>query len=146
MVTILGRVLMVGGGLCLGIPVLAAELLPDPTRPPSVAAQQAGSVRAQIGSRGLKSIRISPGHRSAVINGRTVEQGARIGNEILVEVRDSSVVLQGPQGRRVLELFPGVSLRQAAVQPQRSGLLAGASGVATAKETVETDQTKVESQ
>ncbi len=149
MVAILGRVLMLGGALCLGSPAKAAESLPDPTRPPSLAATVVQSDKAQRqagASQGLKSIRISPGQRSAVINGRTVEQGGRIGNEVLVEVRASSVLLQGPQARRVLELYPGVSLRQAAMPPQARIAPTGASGVAAVNEKQGTGQTRMESQ
>ena len=61
---------------------------------------------------GLQSIIISPQYRAAIINGETVSMGDKSGDSRLVEVRENSVVLQNAQGRRVLELFPKVSIKK----------------------------------
>lgn len=112
------RVLMAGSVLCVAMAAQAQESLPDPTQP----AREIYSPGTRTGARAsvavpeeLKSIVISPRRRAAVINGVTVELGGKIGDATLVEVHDSSVVLQGPQGKRVLELFPGVRLNKDAV-------------------------------
>ncbi len=95
----------------------AAELLPDPTRP-SIDLNSSGAggasevVPTEEVSHGLQSIIISTQYRAAIINGETVSLGGKFGDSRLVEVRESSVVLQNAQGRRVLELFPKVNIRK----------------------------------
>lgn len=105
---------LLSSALC---PLAAAEL-PDPTQPPpgiyDVSGGQGAAAAAQATSpanNGLQSIIISPERRAAIINGETVELGAKIGGAKLVEVSESGVVLQGVRGRRVLALFPGVRLK-----------------------------------
>ncbi|TXT24521.1 MAG: hypothetical protein FD134_1472 [Gallionellaceae bacterium] len=95
-----------------------AEALPDPTRPPA----EFGASPTQAGTpqeSGLQSLIISPARRAAIINGHTVELGGRLGDSKLVEVSESSVVLQGPQGRRTLALFPDVGLKKKSLEPER---------------------------
>ncbi len=94
-----------------------AESLPDPTRPSidlnSSGAGVAGeALPVETVPHGLQSIIISPQYRAAIINGETVKLGDKSGDSTLVEVRESSVVLQNAHGRRVLELFPKVSIKQ----------------------------------
>lgn len=95
----------------------AAELLPDPTRPSiDLNSSGAGSgvdvAPVEDVSHGLQSVIISSQYRAAIINGETVSLGGKSGDSRLVEVRESSVVLQNAQGRRVLELFPKVNIRK----------------------------------
>lgn len=115
----LNRFLIAGWLLCLALPAYAIgiELLSDPTRPaigifPASGAATGNTPQLPV-KEGLQSVIISSQHRAAVINGITVELGGKVGDATLVEVRESSVVLQGEQGRRVLELFPGVRLKKA---------------------------------
>ena len=97
--------------------IAAAEPLPDPTRP-SIDLNSTGAggaaevVPVEDVSHGLQSIIISSQYRAAIINGETVNLGGKSGDSRLVEVRESSVVLQNAQGRRVLELFPKVSIKK----------------------------------
>ena len=121
----LNRLLIAGGLLCCALPALAIdiELLSDPTRPaiglPSAAEAGSSAGVVQPAHKGLQSIIISPQRRAAVIDGETVELGGKIGDATLVEVRESSVVLQGSQGRHVMELFPGVRINKVeAVTPK----------------------------
>jgi MSHA biogenesis protein MshK len=100
--------------------VLALESLPDPTKPAvdipyeSEAGKRDESAVVLVPKKeGLQSIIISPRHRAAVINGEIVVLGGKIGDATLVEVNNKSVVLQGAQGKRVMELFPGVHLSKA---------------------------------
>lgn len=93
-----------------------AEVLPDPTRPAvSLGAPQSGAPaseeKAVPTDDGLRTIIISPDRRSAVINGRQVVLGGKLGNERLMAVCDASVVLQGTEGRREVPLYPGVEIR-----------------------------------
>lgn len=113
----LNRILMAAGLLSMALPVFAIELLADPTRPAIGISADAGTAHAPdpaqaVIKEGLQSVIISPKHRAAVINGAMVELGGKVGDATLVEVRESSVVLQGAQGKRVLELFPGVRLNK----------------------------------
>jgi MSHA biogenesis protein MshK len=94
-----------------------AEALPDPTRPPA----EFGTSPTQAGSpqeSGLQSLIISTARRAAIINGNTVELGGKLGDSKLVEISESSVVLQGPQGRRTLALFPEVGLKKKLLEPE----------------------------
>lgn len=98
-----------------------AEDLPDPTRPPA----EFGAPQAQDAApreSGLQSLIISPARRAAIISGRTVELGGRLGDSKLVEVSESSVVLQGPQGRRTLALFPDVGLTKKSLELERNNM------------------------
>lgn len=107
--------------LAITVPVLAsaalqAEVLPDPTMPAvGLGAPQSGApaseAKAVPSDDGLRTIIISPDRRSAVINGRQVALGGKLGNERLMAVCDASVVLQGPEGRREVPLYPGVEIR-----------------------------------
>ncbi len=90
-----------------------AENLPDPTRPPAsifVHAAGTGVARRAKPSTGLHSIIISQKRRAAIIDGKTVELGEKLGNARLVEVNTGSVVLQRGKNRQVLTLFPGVEI------------------------------------
>jgi MSHA biogenesis protein MshK len=111
------RMLLTALLLCVAQNAAAAEPLPDPTRPSidldsSGAGGAADVVPDEAVPRGLQSIIISPQYRAAIINGETVSLGGKYGDSKLVEVRENSVVLRNAQGRRVLELFPRVSIRK----------------------------------
>lgn len=106
------------------IAVIAAEL-PDPTRPPALlvgADDDAvpGQKSVVIRPSGLQSTIISESRRAAIIDGKTVELGAKHGNDWLVEVNEGSVVLQGAQKRRVLTLFPEVKMTQREVKTKNA--------------------------
>lgn len=104
---------------CL-LPAAHAETLADPTRQPAeVSAPLAQG--ANTGASALQSIIISPLRRAAMINGQMVELGAKQGDSRLVEVNETGVVLQGPQGAQVLPLYPGVSIRRKAAMASAIG-------------------------
>lgn len=110
-----------------------AETLPDPTRPAidlgAGAGGQASAVApVEAAPQGLQSIIISPQYRAAIINGETVRLGGKVGNSTLVEVRESSVVLQNAQGRRVMELFPKVDIKKNEASQQENAAQDRASG------------------
>jgi len=106
------RVALAAALLC-GLQVAGAESLPDPTRPSiDLYGNDADVVPVDAVQQGLQSIIISPHHRAAIISGETVSLGDKFGDAKLVEVRESSVVLQSAQGRRVMELFPKVSIKK----------------------------------
>ena len=99
---------------------LSASALTDPTKP----AIDLGASPAVIAyTARLSTVIISPGRRAAIIDGQTVELGAKHGDVRLIEVSESGVVLQGEQGRQVLTLFPGVNIsKKMAAQPAENVL------------------------
>jgi hypothetical protein len=117
MVASLNKFIFAFGLLFGATSVLAAESLPDPTKPAVDIPYESETGKVGVGNElpvpkkeGLQSIIISHQRRAAVINGVTVAQGEKIGDATLVEVRGNSVVLQSSQGKRVMELFPGVHI------------------------------------
>lgn len=116
----LGRSFILPFHLCL-LPfafhsALAAEVLPDPTRP-AAEAGLAGDVAKVASGPVLQSVKIAPGRRSAVISGQLLAEGERFGAARLVSISESEVVLLGAEGRQTLKLFPGVEKR-VALPPQ----------------------------
>jgi MSHA biogenesis protein MshK len=118
--------------LCATQVALAADPLPDPTRP-AIDLNDTGSggavveVAPEEASRGLQSIIISPQYRAAIINGETVQLGDKAGDSRLVEVRENSVVLENSQGRRVVELFPKVNIKKNETAQQNKAVQKNAS-------------------
>lgn len=125
MVARLIKLFIAAGLLCIGGGALASEALPDPTKPAveipyeledgKTSAIEAAPLPKKAG---LQSVILSPQHSAAVINGETIPLGGKIGDATLMEVRESSVVLQGPEGKVVMELFPGVHLNKTEVAAQ----------------------------
>ncbi len=117
--------------LCLP-QIVAAESLPDPTRPAidlgGGNGGAADTAPAEAAPRGLQTIIISPQYRGAIINGESVRLGGKVGDARLVEIGESSVVLQNAQGRRVLELFPKVNIKMNEAAQQNGGAQENASG------------------
>lgn len=105
----LAAILLLACSLCL-VPfdiALAAELLPDPTRPAIEAGPAGEPIKTQSGPV-LQAVKISPQRRSAIISGQSLALGERFGALKLVGVSEGEVVLQGPDGRQTLKFFPGV--------------------------------------
>jgi MSHA biogenesis protein MshK len=104
------------GCLLLAQTALAYELI-DPTRPAVSLevvepASGVGNNDTLDQTKGLRLIIIKKNRRAAIIDGKTLELGGKFGVAKLVEVNEGSVVLQGPQGRQVLSLFPQVKIKQ----------------------------------
>lgn len=125
----LNKLRLVATLLCLSGAAFAGEVLPDPTKPaveipyPAEAGIDNTANVVPIAKReGLQSVFISPHHRAAIINGDTVTLGGKVGDATLVEIREDSVVLQSVQGKRVMELFPGVHLNKTEVAVQENAL------------------------
>jgi len=119
MVASLNKFIIMAGLLCNGLTAFAVDLLPDPTKPAVEIRYDTDADKGDVAEtapvlkkEGLQSIMISPQYRAAVINGETIALGGKIGDATLVEVRENSVVLQGAEGKRVMELFPGVHLNK----------------------------------
>jgi MSHA biogenesis protein MshK len=101
---------------CLGISVAglaAAQSAPlaDPTRPPGAGAES-GAEAATTAAARLQSVLISPTRRVAVIDGKAVALGGRIGAATLETVTESAAVLRYADRRETLWLMPGVDKRE----------------------------------
>ena len=87
----------------------AQDALDDPTRPPAaLSAPAASGVPAAAGLPDLQSILVSQrpgGRRVAVIDGKPVRQGQRVGDAILETIRPTEVVLKRGRQRVTLKLF-----------------------------------------
>lgn len=92
-----------------------AQALGDPMRPPGTPGPSPAqaSKDSATGATRLQSVLISPGRRIAVIDGRVVQVGERVGDARLVEISESHVVLQSPAGRETLRLNPVVDKKAA---------------------------------
>jgi hypothetical protein len=91
----------------IATPALQAETLPDPMRPPAAASSSAiHSSRKAIQYYHLSSILISPGHRAAIINGKHVSVGERVGRARVTEIQGNEVTLSIAGKIRKLTLIP----------------------------------------
>lgn len=99
-----------------------AQALRDPMRPPAAAEASAlqGAGAAPAAAR-LQSVLISPGRRVAVIDGRVVRLGERVGDATLVAISESQVVLQRADARETLKLNPVVEKKPAARRSVKVG-------------------------
>ncbi len=94
-------------------PWAQAQGLADPTRPPNFSGLTPdGEVAAPAGPV-LQSIVLSPGRRFALINGKVVAVGDRVGPATLVAIEIDSVRLREGGGTRVLKLLPDIRKRDA---------------------------------
>lgn len=87
-----------------------AQALSDPTRPPSFSGETARSATAPASR--LQSVLISPGRKLAVIDGRTVALGERVGDATLFAIAPTQVTLQQGAGYQTLKLYPGIEKSQ----------------------------------
>jgi MSHA biogenesis protein MshK len=111
--------------LALGVgaaQALAAEMLPDPTRPPVEAGVEIPGAAAT--GPVLQSVMIRPGRRTALISGQLLAEGERFGDAKLIKISEGEVILIGPEGRQTLKLFPEVEkkiVRPPRVEPLKRG-------------------------
>lgn len=115
---VIARCFWVSAALCAGPVAVFAQTLTDPTRPPAEISSSGVVQAVTQKDSGLQTIIISPTRRAAIINGRTVELGAKLGDARLVGISESVAVLERAQGRQVLALFPGVEINRK--QPSNS--------------------------
>jgi MSHA biogenesis protein MshK len=98
------------------IALLASGLVQaaDPTRPPDawLNALQEESVKLEEESPRLQSVLLPQrGKPVAIIGGKTVRLGERYGNDTLIRIRETDVVLRGVDGDTRLYLTPEVDKR-----------------------------------
>lgn len=89
---------------------LAQEGLPDPTRPPAVISAPPAASGAAPASAApqVQSILVSltpGGRRIAVIDGKTLREGSRLGDAVVEAIQPTQVVLRKGGQRQVLKLY-----------------------------------------
>ena len=92
--------------VCVTAPTLAQTGVGDPTRPTSLSEPEPDRAAVQGPRWRLQSTLVADDRRLAVINGRTVVQGARVDGAKLLEVRQDGVTLE-QDGRRIDLRLPG---------------------------------------
>jgi MSHA biogenesis protein MshK len=97
--------LALAAGTCL------AQELQDPMRPPSFSGQAGGDPAepSQFGPV-LQSTLLSNGRRIAMIDGKPMKVGDKIGDGRIVAIDPATVTLREGKTTRVLEMFPGVKV------------------------------------
>lgn len=104
------RCLALAGALLCAAAQAQDASLPDPTRPPAVMSAPAAPVGSAPASAGpqVQSILVSlrpGGRRIAVIDGKLLREGARVGDAVLEAIHPTEVVLRKGKQRQVLKLF-----------------------------------------
>lgn len=109
--------------LCAGIGAgaPAAADLPDPTRPPAALGAAREDGQDAPAALELQSVLISPQRRVAIVSGREVRVGDRIGDARVVRIAENELVLRNGQDMQVLKLFPQVEKKRAV--PGRTGTM-----------------------
>ncbi len=104
-----------------GLPLLPAAgpvpALEDPTRPPAYAPRQAPAPGTRDWR--LEAVFHGPGGARALINGRLVAVGERVGGARVVAIGSRRVVLATDAGRRELRLVRARVLRHPAAPARR---------------------------
>lgn len=104
-----GRCVLLAGALLALAPGVFAQALVDPTRPPDAAPVPASAASAGAARPQLQSVLISNrpgGRRLAVIDGRSVRAGDKVGGAVVVSIGEASVVLRRGKTLETLRLYP----------------------------------------
>ncbi len=95
-----------------------AQTLGDPMRPPATPGPSPAQAAGEVPAAGrLQSVLISPRRRVAVIDGRAVRLGERVGDATLIAISESQVVLQRAEARETLKLNPVVEKKPVKKDP-----------------------------
>lgn len=106
------RVIAVALALAPGWGPCLAQALSDPMRPPAFAAPAGAATGEQASGGGLvlQSTLLSKGRRIAMIDGKSMKVGDRIGRARIISIDPGAVTLREANTTRVLALVPGVEL------------------------------------
>ncbi len=88
------------------------QALSDPMRPPAFAAPAGAATGDQTSGGGLvlQSTLLSKGRRIAMIDGKPMKVGDRIGGARIISIDPGAVTLREANKTRVLQLYPGVGV------------------------------------
>ena len=103
------RCVFLAGALLALAPGVFAQALVDPTRPPDAAPVPASAASAGAARPQLQSVLISNrpgGRRLAVIDGRSVRAGDKVGGAVVVSIGEARVVLRRGKTLETLRLYP----------------------------------------
>ena len=103
------RCVFLAGALLAVAPGVFAQALVDPTRPPDAAPVLGSAVSAGAARPQLQSVLVSNrpgGRRLAVIDGRSVRVGDKVGGAVVVGIGEASVVLRRGKILETLRLYP----------------------------------------
>ncbi|MGK5014797.1 MSHA biogenesis protein MshK [Janthinobacterium sp. 75] len=103
------RYAAVGTVLLALAPWAFGQGLVDPTRPPDAAPVEGSAVSARAARPQLQSVLISHqpgGRRLAVIDGRSVRAGDKVGGAVVVSIDEASVALRRGKTLETLRLYP----------------------------------------
>lgn len=95
-----------------------AEVLPDPTRPPTALIPAGALASGEAAGPVLQSVLVSRGRKIAIISGKEVKENDKFNGARVVRISDTEVVLRSGRQVQVLKLFPGVS-KQSVQRVQR---------------------------
>lgn len=114
------------GALLAASRALAQAALADPTRPPEAARGGAdpGLPDAAAAAPKLQSVLIAGNRRLAVIDGRAVSLGDRVGEAKVTAIRETEVTLRRGAEVQTLQLYPGIERRPVKTQappPKQKG-------------------------
>lgn len=98
------RVILVFGSASFSA-ALMAQTLADPTRPPNMVMEPSTNAEIFTGPV-LQSVLISPNRRVAIISGQTVALNGKYGEQTLIKVTETEVVLSNGKELQTLKLFP----------------------------------------
>jgi MSHA biogenesis protein MshK len=122
----MAKLLVFGAALAVCVPLAAAQVLRDPTRPAFFSGRTG---EGGIVSRGrdaewvLQSVLLSPERRYAIINGEVLTLGGSVAGAELVAIREGEVTLRAGGALRTVRLFPDVDMRSETMpqahQPKR---------------------------
>lgn len=98
------------------------SVLPDPTRPPEALVHVSPDGGAAASGPVLQSVVLRrQGGAVAVISGAMVPLGGKLGDSVLVKIKESEVVLKGPLGSEVLRMTPDVNKKTVVEVPKPVG-------------------------
>lgn len=113
---------------CLGACLASASsfaddsALPDPTRPPEALVQVSPDGGTAVSGPILQSVVLRrQGGAVAVISGAMVPLGGKLGDSVLVKIKENEVVLKGPLGSEVLRMTPDVNKNTVVEVPKPVG-------------------------
>jgi MSHA biogenesis protein MshK len=93
-----------------------AQVFADPMRPPAEFMQSAPEGRPEVGATRpvLESILFSDQRRMAMINGRMVKVGDKVGQAVVAKITEEAVVLRVDGKLETIRMFPNLEKRVSA--------------------------------